>query len=241
MNNFFDVDESDVIDDEGNVISYAEVIRYFGISPVIERFGTWVVSTYGLECLTMDYPIKLNRVEELDWVLHMSEKGWVKMYDFVRALGYAQQLLKRRKNMLNLGESLKVFLCHGIEDKPSVRLLYNKLLAEGLTPWLDEEDLLPGQDWRFEISKAVRDSDVVLVCLSTNSVSKKGFINKEIAFALDAADYRPQGQIFLIPVRLDACEVPDRLSTWQWVDLFREDGYGRLITALHHMQSSNKK
>ncbi|MBI1877020.1 MAG: toll/interleukin-1 receptor domain-containing protein, partial [Chloroflexi bacterium] len=62
---------------------------------------------------------------------------------------------------------LRVFLCHAAADKPTVRDLYQRLQSEGfIQPWLDEEELLPGQDWQLEIPKAVRASDVVLVCLS---------------------------------------------------------------------------
>ena len=51
---------------------------------------------------------------------------------------------------------LKVFLCHSSNDKPAVRELYQKLRAETwIQPWLDEEELYPGQDWNMEIEKVV--------------------------------------------------------------------------------------
>ena len=84
--------------------------------------------------------------------------------------------------------SLRIFLCHSSADKPAVRELYQRLRADGFEPWLDEEDLLPGQDWQREIPKAVRNSDVVIVCLSRDSITKRGYVNKEIKVALDVAD-----------------------------------------------------
>ena len=49
---------------------------------------------------------------------------------------------------------LKVFLCHASQDKPIVRDLYQRLSAEGwIGPWLDEEKLLPGQDWKWKLRK----------------------------------------------------------------------------------------
>ncbi|MEW6401598.1 MAG: toll/interleukin-1 receptor domain-containing protein [Chloroflexota bacterium] len=80
---------------------------------------------------------------------------------------------------------LKVFLCHASGDKPPVRDLYKRLVAEGVDAWLDQEKLLPGQDWRREIPRAVREADVVVVCLSKNSITKEGYVQKEIKFALD--------------------------------------------------------
>ena len=53
---------------------------------------------------------------------------------------------------------------------------------------MDEINLVPGQDWAIEIKKAVRRSDFVLVCLSASAVTKNGFVQKEIRFALDVAD-----------------------------------------------------
>jgi formylglycine-generating enzyme required for sulfatase activity len=127
---------------------------------------------------------------------------------------------------------LKIFLCHASGDKPAVRDLYRRLCAAGFDPWLNEEKLLPGQDWQLEIPQAVRSSDAVIVCLSSRAVTKRGYVQKEIRYALDVADEQPEGAIFLIPLRLERCDVPHRLRRWQWVDLFHEKGYERLLRAL---------
>ena len=79
----------------------------------------------------------------------------------------------------------------------------------GLDPWLDEVDLLPGQIWKEEIPKAIRKAKIFLACLSTRSVKKVGYIQNEFRLALSAFGERPPGSIFLIPARLDDCEVPD--------------------------------
>ena len=122
---------------------------------------------------------------------------------------------------------LRVFLCHASQDKPIVRELYQRLLAAPygddmgwIDPWLDEEKLLPGQDWNIEIEKAVEAADVVIVCLSNTSVSKEGYIQRELKFVLDIALEKPGGTIFVIPLRLDDCELPRQLRSWQAVDYF---------------------
>jgi hypothetical protein len=43
---------------------------------------------------------------------------------------------------------------------------------------------------------------------------------------------QPEGVSYLIPVRLEECEVPDRLSRWQWVDLYKHGSYERLVSRL---------
>jgi hypothetical protein len=137
-------------------------------------------------------------------------------------------------NELRPSHLLRIFLCHSSEDKPSVRDLYKRLCDDGFKPWLDEEDLLPGQDWHQEITRAVRDNDIVAVCLSRNSVNKRGYVQREIKFALDVADEQPEDTIFIIPLKLEECDVPTRLKRWQWVNLFEDRGYERLIRALRH-------
>jgi len=128
---------------------------------------------------------------------------------------------------------LKVFLCHASGDKLVVHDLYQSLIAEGwIEPWLDEEKLLPGQDWRIAIEKAVEDSDVVIVCLSNASVSKEGFVQKELRYASDIALEKPEETIFLIPLRLEECNVPRGLRSLQRVDLFEDHGFAMLLRSL---------
>jgi hypothetical protein len=140
-------------------------------------------------------------------------------------------------NVLHITDStsprvLRAFLCHSSKDKSTVRFLYRRLLAENIDPWLDEEKLLPGQEWSQEITKAIRASDVVIVCLSRGSINKAGFVQKEIRYALDVADEQPEGAIFLIPLKLEECEVPERLKSRHWVNYYEDNGYNRLIATL---------
>src|SRR5207244_3232472 len=110
-------------------------------------------------------------------------------------------------------DKLKVFFAHAPEDKSEARKLYKKLKGEGwITPWLTEEDLLPGQDWKLETRKAVSRSGAVLVCLSPEAVGRAGNIQREIRQALDVAEEQPEGAIFIIPLKLKPCEVPIRLK-----------------------------
>jgi formylglycine-generating enzyme required for sulfatase activity len=129
---------------------------------------------------------------------------------------------------------LRVFLCHASQDKPAVRELYNALNAESwIDPWLDEENLLPGQDFDLEIYRAARDADAIIICLSKISVAKEGYVNKEIRRALDVADEKPEGAIYVIPLRLDDCDPSfERLKKLHWVDYFTPNAHGKLIRSL---------
>jgi TIR domain len=133
---------------------------------------------------------------------------------------------------------LQVFLCHASGDKPAVRELHQKLLRAGVKPWLDEEDLLAGQDWAAEIRRVMREIDIVLVYLSNASVNKTGFVQTEIKYALDRADEQPEGEIFVIPVRGEECRVPSRLGHLHAVDLHVPGGYARLLRAFQERATS---
>ena len=125
----------------------------------------------------------------------------------------------------------RVFLSYSSKDRERVRPIYQALRVAGLDPWLDTEDLLPGQDWGHEIRKAVTSSDFIVVFFSENA-TRPGYVQKEIRIALDVADSRAAGEVFLIPVRLDAVEVPDRVRQYQWLDLFQPDGVDRLVSVI---------
>ena len=116
---------------------------------------------------------------------------------------------------------LRVFLCHASQDKPVVRDLYQRLRSETwIDPWLDEERLLPGQDWNLEIEKAVESSDAVIVCVSNTSVAKEGYVQKELRQVLNIALEKLEGAIFVLPVKLDDCPLPRQLKDRQALNYF---------------------
>jgi len=130
-------------------------------------------------------------------------------------------------------KSLRVFLCHAKEDEPQVKKVYEELKKHGYNPWLDKENLIPGQMWDDEIRKAIEETDLVMVFLSQTAVSKQGYVQKEFKLALDILDEMPEDRIYIIPVRLNDCEVPRKFRKIQWVDLFDFDaeGFDKILQA----------
>lgn len=129
---------------------------------------------------------------------------------------------------------LLVFLSHASQDKPIVRKLCKRLRTDGFDPWLDEDRLLPGQDWHSEIELAMGSSDVILLCFSQKSTLKEGYIQREYKKAMDLQQEKPQGTIFSIPVRLDDGPIPVFLRSLQCVD-FPKD-YKKLVLALRQRE-----
>jgi hypothetical protein len=137
-------------------------------------------------------------------------------------------------------KKLLVFLSHASEDKSAVRRLSKRLKDDGFDPWLDDERLLPGQNWELEIEEALRKSDVILLCFSEQSVGKEGFVQREFKRARKYQEEKPEGTIFTIPVRFDQCEIPFSYRELQWVDF--PANYHKLVSALESRSAklSNK-
>lgn len=120
-------------------------------------------------------------------------------------------------------EKLQIFISYAREDEALARKLYQDLAKKGLNPWLDKENILPGQNWRIAIRKALKESDYIILLLSQKSLSKKGYVQEEQKMALELLDECPPDAILVIPVRLDPCEpVDERIQNRSWVDLFPE-------------------
>lgn len=133
---------------------------------------------------------------------------------------------------MNLTRPLRIFLLHARSDEKAVLRLYNRLVKAGADVWLDRKNLLPGEDWQSEIRQAIHSSDIVIVCLSNQFNQQGGYRHEELRIALEKANSLPDDEIFIIPARLETCELPEILGRWQCVDLFEPKGYRKLLGAL---------
>lgn len=131
-----------------------------------------------------------------------------------------------------------IFLAHASEDKERVRELYKKLKQNGLEPWLDEEDLLPGVKWDDKIKEAIKNARFFMACLSEHSVSKNGYIQKELRLALNELEQKSSDVIYFIPALIDDVELPNitvgtiSLRDYQAVKIFDDIGLDKLISHL---------
>ena len=139
-------------------------------------------------------------------------------------------------------QRIQIFLAHASEDKQEVLKLYELLQQRGYHPWLNVKDLIPGQNWRTEIPKAIKNSDFVILCLSHESVRKKGYLQREFRLALNQYAEKPPNTIFLIPLKLNECQMPDlqlpdlgvNLQDIQWLNYWEADGFENLVRAIKY-------
>ncbi len=162
----------------------------------------------------------------------------------------AERHTQERTRSLEVTMSKKhVFLSYCHDNSDEAEQLHNNLIAAGEAVWWDQ-DILPGQDWKLEIDKAMKHAYAVLLCLSAETESRTtSGIYPEAANAIGALREYAPGNVFLIPVRFSDCEIPmceidatRRLDRLQFVDLFppakRTANLKKLIDALqsapHH-------
>ena len=134
-----------------------------------------------------------------------------------------------------------IFVSYAREDESKAIAVYQLLRDNGFTPWIDFHDLVGGKRWQDEIDNAIRSSKAFIACLSTKSVSKRGYAQSELNKALKVLDTIPEGQIYLIPIRLDDCVVPEKLKHLHWIDYFKTDGSEKLLNALCEVLEINRE
>ncbi|HUC56925.1 MAG TPA: CHAT domain-containing protein [Streptosporangiaceae bacterium] len=136
------------------------------------------------------------------------------------------------------------FLSYDPGDAASVTRLQRTLEGAGISVWRDTGDLWPGMDWRYEMRKAIADGALVFIaCFSRASVGRvKSVQNEQLILAIDQLRLRAPGTVWLIPVRLDECVIPEwdigggrTLGSLQPIDLSGdrfEPGSVRLIGSI---------
>jgi hypothetical protein len=136
------------------------------------------------------------------------------------------------------------FVSYVREDADAVDQLVSALQAASIPVWKDTENLWPGEDWQQKIREAIEDGSLAFIaCFSTSSVQKaKTYMNAELNLAVEQIRLMRPGHVWLLPVRLDDCELPRfdldasrTLDSLQRIDLFgpkRETNLARLVAAV---------
>jgi nucleoside phosphorylase len=133
-----------------------------------------------------------------------------------------------------------VFISYVREDSHHIDQLQQAMEATGIPVWRDTSALWPGEDWRAKIRQAITDDALVFVaCYSHASLrQRRSYQNEELVLAIEQLRQRRPDDSWLIPVRLDECEIPDldlgggrTIASIQRADLFGER-YGEELAKL---------
>lgn len=125
----------------------------------------------------------------------------------------------------------RVFLSYSRRDQDEVMTVHRILTDAGANLWIDRQNILGGARWQSFIERQMRQSRQVLIFLSNKGIERGGFFWIEIGLATSLADKnRKDG--FLIPVKLEDCELPAILMPYNCINYHLPGGRGKLIEAL---------
>jgi hypothetical protein len=136
-----------------------------------------------------------------------------------------------------------VFLAYAKEDLEVALRLHDALREAGFRPWIDVRKLLPGQNWPRAIEMAIQNADFFVACFSQRAVVKRGGFQAEIRYALDCAHSLPLDDIYMVPLRLDACHVPRSVAReYHYIDLFPDwQAALRRLTGMIHAETRRRR
>ncbi|MBE4910815.1 TIR domain-containing protein [Haemophilus parainfluenzae] len=129
--------------------------------------------------------------------------------------------------------TLNVFISYAKENQTIAENYYSWLEKEGFSPWLDIKKLKGGQNWELEIDRALQKANVVMLLMSSTSVSKRGFVQREVKDALDNLRYKRPEDIYIIPIKIEQCDVPDYISNKiQFIDNINNENFEHIKNSL---------
>lgn len=125
-----------------------------------------------------------------------------------------------------------VFISYATEDFQYAENLHEFLESNGFQPWMDKKNLLPGQRWDYIIQQELRKADFIVLLLSDISVSKRGYVQKEFNQALIYCEEKLDSDIFIIPILINPCVIPPKLSKFQWIEYSSFDLFPKILTSI---------
>ena len=105
-----------------------------------------------------------------------------------------------------------LFVSHATPDKPWVRTLNEELIRLGLRPYFDANELQPADNFVAALGEGLVRSRFLVVVLTAESAERLWVVKEWTTFM---AIHGPHGRV--IPVLLDAIELPPMLKTCQGI------------------------
>ena len=106
-----------------------------------------------------------------------------------------------------------IFISYATPDRDRVLPFFDHLTSHGFNVWIDVRCIKPGQNWDFEIKRALNKASLILIFISNNSCNRRGYVQRELRLALDKINETLFDDIYAIPVLLDDSPVPEQIKS----------------------------
>lgn len=129
--------------------------------------------------------------------------------NFLRGVGLPEPLITYLPTLIQGMQPIQLLSCfisYSHADKIFAQRLHKRLQASGVRCWMDEKQLLPGDDLYDAVEQGIRRSDKVLLCCSRHSLTS-WWVDHEIGAAFykeqNLTKMRSHKAYVLIPLNLD--------------------------------------
>lgn len=125
----------------------------------------------------------------------------------------------------------KIFIIYSNMDRELAKRVSDILIDNGYHPWLDVEEILPGQSWKETSARALEESEAAVVVLSEHLAASSHAMN-ELETAMRMLRSKRSDIAPIIPISAGAAPSIEKLHDIQWADIDAPGGEELLLRGL---------